>query len=107
MHLKRWITGIVAVPLIFWLVHAGGLRLFSLVLGVVAIIALGEYFRILSKEHQTGTVLLSALAYVAALGLSWAAYRANMGLAMMIIALDLCLAALITLRDNAASVEPG
>jgi phosphatidate cytidylyltransferase len=97
MHLKRWITGIVAVPLIFFLVHAGDLRLFALVLGVVSIMTLREYFRIFFKEHQTGTAVLSALAYVTALGLIWAAYLANIGLAMMIMVLNLLLAALISL----------
>jgi phosphatidate cytidylyltransferase len=97
MHLKRWITGIVAVPLIFWLVHAGGLWLFALVIGAVSIMSLWEYFRILFKEHDTGTTLLAALAYVAALGLSFAAYHGNLRWVMTIIALDLLLAACISL----------
>jgi phosphatidate cytidylyltransferase len=97
MHLKRWITGIIAVPLIIWLVHAGGVPLFAVVLTAVSLLALHEYMRIVFKEHKSGTIAMSALAYVAALGLGWAAYRADIRCSVMIIALDLLLAACMSL----------
>lgn len=46
MHLKRWITSIVALPFLVLLLCKGGSFLFAVFISVVAIIALWEYFRI-------------------------------------------------------------
>ena len=39
MHLKRWITGIVAVPIIYLLVAAGG-TVFALLIAAVSVLTL-------------------------------------------------------------------
>jgi phosphatidate cytidylyltransferase len=46
MHAKRWITALVLLPLIFWLLLQGGKLLFASVTTVIAILALWEYYRI-------------------------------------------------------------
>jgi phosphatidate cytidylyltransferase len=46
MHLKRWITALVALPLLLLLILKGGASLFTLAIILVASISLWEYFRI-------------------------------------------------------------
>jgi phosphatidate cytidylyltransferase len=46
MHAKRWITALVLMPLIFWLILQGGEFLFAAVTSIIAILTLWEYYRI-------------------------------------------------------------
>ncbi len=54
MHLKRWITAIVGVPLLTIFILTGG-KIFGSLIGVISLIALWEYFRIVfnNTERQT------------------------------------------------------
>lgn len=45
MHLKRWLTSIVALPLLFGLIVKGGPLLFTILIGAVSVVALYEYHR--------------------------------------------------------------
>jgi phosphatidate cytidylyltransferase len=45
MHRKRWITGLVALPILIYLIYTGGIAFASLI-AVAAILALWEFFRI-------------------------------------------------------------
>ena len=53
MHLKRWITALVALPLIILLILKGGPALFALTIAVVAVLTLIEYLRIAFASHET------------------------------------------------------
>ena len=46
MHLKRWITAIIALPLLILLISKGGAFLFAAFICLVSIISMAEYFRI-------------------------------------------------------------
>jgi phosphatidate cytidylyltransferase len=52
MHLKRWITAVIAVPLIIMLIVKGGQALFSLTVAVITILTLVEYFNIAFHAHD-------------------------------------------------------
>lgn len=52
MHLKRWITALVALPFLIALILKGGPRLFNLFAASVSTITLWEYYRIVFAEHQ-------------------------------------------------------
>ena len=45
MHLKRWITGLTALPFLIYLIWKGSVP-FAVFVAVIALLALGEYFRI-------------------------------------------------------------
>ncbi len=45
MHLKRWITGLIALPFLIFLVYFGQISFFILI-GVACVLSLWEYFRI-------------------------------------------------------------
>jgi len=46
MHLKRWLTGIIAVPILIFLIGFGPRWLFYMLLCAAALVGLWEYFRI-------------------------------------------------------------
>ncbi|MCP4744791.1 MAG: phosphatidate cytidylyltransferase [Desulfobacteraceae bacterium] len=76
MHWKRWLTALVLIPLLIFLVFKGGPVLFAIFLILISTICLFEYFRIVYQDHNpvvpgyyllwayfTGAVLISTAAY--------------------------------------------
>lgn len=51
MHLKRWITGLVALPFLIFLVYHGGIP-FLLLISLACICSLREYFRIVFNAER-------------------------------------------------------
>jgi phosphatidate cytidylyltransferase len=51
VHLKRWITGLVALPFLIYLIYLGGIA-FLLLIGLACICSLWEYFRIVFNAEQ-------------------------------------------------------
>jgi phosphatidate cytidylyltransferase len=52
MHLKRIITAIIAFPLLCLLIFKGSIFLFTLFIGIVSLIALFEYYRIVFNDKE-------------------------------------------------------
>jgi len=59
MHLKRWLTSIVAIPILAAFLYYAPAGLFTLFIGLIAVIALWEYNRIVFKnlEPAAGIIL--------------------------------------------------
>ncbi len=80
MHLKRWITALILIPLLILLLLKGSQAMFTGFVVLVTLLALGEYFTIVAG-HLTETVSLWVRipAFVAALSLilstHWGAYE--------------------------------
>ena len=51
MHLKRWITGLTALPFLIYLVYLGGIP-FILLVGIACVCSLWEYFRIIFNADR-------------------------------------------------------
>lgn len=51
MHLQRWITGLVILPFLIFLIYKGGLA-FALFLCVIVVLALSEYFKIIFHSRK-------------------------------------------------------
>jgi phosphatidate cytidylyltransferase len=97
MHLKRWITGIVAVPIIYLLVTAGG-AVFFLLIAAVSALTLWEYYRAVFDSHAgVAARLIPQLGLVLAPVIVFTAYRGGMTQIPMILAVDLIVAAGLTL----------
>lgn len=97
MHLKRWITGIVALPIIYLLVSAGG-TIFALLIAAVSVVTLWEYYRAVFKPDSDGPVrLMPLLGLCLSPVIVWTVYRGGMGYTPLIIAVDLILVAGLTL----------
>ncbi len=54
MHLKRWITGLTALPFIILLLSKGGLNGFTLVVSVISVLGLREYFKLVFDTRLNG-----------------------------------------------------
>ena len=61
MHLKRWLTSIVAIPILAAFLYKASVALFAGLIGLLAIIALWEYYRIVFKNLKPAVGLLIPL----------------------------------------------
>jgi phosphatidate cytidylyltransferase len=75
-HLKRWITGLTALPILIWVISYSGSIGLAVVVTAVSILALVEYFQITLKETP-GIIrlLLTIPAYVVTVILILSAQR--------------------------------
>jgi phosphatidate cytidylyltransferase len=97
MHLKRWITAIIAVPLIFFLVFHGPPRLLTFVIIVTVLIALWEYFQIIFKGHEKFVLHLTPPAYICAVGIVVCAHFNHLDLILLILCFDAIIVGLISM----------
>jgi len=75
MHLKRWVTSLVALPVLGFLIFRGGGPVFAVLIGTVSVITLWEYFRIaLASGDRSGGEVLVWPALVIGPLIIWAAY---------------------------------
>jgi phosphatidate cytidylyltransferase len=64
MHLKRWITGLVALPFLIFIIIKGGV-LFSAFIGLIALIGFWEYTRVVfSDSGGTARGIIVPVAYL-------------------------------------------
>ncbi len=123
MHLKRWITGLTALPFLFLLILKGG-ELFALVVGMVAITALWEYFRLVTRTDENASSAFTRgskrapkknsasvfqfLSFLTGFALIWAAYILSFKLMVGLIIWHFLLSGLISIigfRDNSGNSE--
>ncbi len=92
MHLKRIITGLVALPFLIYLIAKGGLAFFVLVL-VAGLLALWEYLKIVCAVPPRPVLsFLSVLVMVTAALILWAAFQARFDLIVLLLASGVILA---------------
>ena len=89
MHLKRWITGLSALPVLIFLVYAGGFP-FLLLIGFACICAQWEYNRIISNaDSDFMSSIVVWWGYLISLLLLVAAHLSGIGLVAALLALNL------------------
>ncbi len=97
MHLKRWITGIVALPIIYLLVSASG-TVFTLLIAAVSLVTLWEYYLAVFKSAADGLVrMMPWLGLCLAPLISGTVHRWGMAPVPLIVAVDLIVVAGLTL----------
>ncbi|MGD9300720.1 MAG: phosphatidate cytidylyltransferase [Desulfobacterales bacterium] len=108
MHLKRWITGLSALPFLIFLVYLGGAP-FVLLVGIAGACSLWEYYRIVFNADRRMMYSPVALwGYLISLAILAAAYLAGPQGVLVLIALNLLLAGLISVfiyKTNPAVIE--
>ncbi|MFC1567561.1 phosphatidate cytidylyltransferase, partial [Thermodesulfobacteriota bacterium] len=98
MHLKRWITGLVALPLLILLISKGGPFLFACVVGLVCILALWEYFRIvMQSKSRSDPWFITTTGYITGTVIIWTAYINSFELVLGLIVLNFLACTLIAL----------
>lgn len=97
MHLKRWITGLSALPFVIFLVYKGGV-FFSALVSAAGLLAMWEYYRIVlgAKSPPLAGIILW-WGYGVNLALIWAAYLRGWDLTLSLLAMNLLVIALISM----------
>lgn len=98
MHLKRWITGLAALPFLIWLISKGGCFVFAVVISIVSVIALWEYYKIVldsGNGHSIDSIPL--LSYFFGLIIIWAVYGNLPDIVPVLIAFNLVVSGMISL----------
>ena len=95
MYLKRWITGLIALPFLFFFIYRGGMWFFLLV-AAAAELGLWEYFRIVLKQEEKIFSTLPLLGFLTAAGLLWAAFKGVPDLMAAVLAFNLMAGGLLT-----------
>ncbi|MGD9238919.1 MAG: phosphatidate cytidylyltransferase [Desulfobacterales bacterium] len=97
MHLKRWITGLVALPVLIFLVYKGSF-LFTILISLAGLVALWEYYRIVfNSEVRPISRIILYWGYGIGFALIWSTFLAGPDLTLSVIGLNLLVVALISL----------
>ena len=108
MHLKRWITGLSALPFLIFLVYLGGAA-FILLVGIACARSLWEYYRIVfNGDRRMMYNSVTIWGYLIGIGILVAAYIAGPESVVGLVALNLLLAGVFSVfiyKTNPAVVE--
>jgi len=97
MHLKRWITGLVLLPFLIYIIIKGGL-LFSAFIGLLALLGFWEYTRVVfSDSPETARSFIVLTGYLPIPVIMWAAHYHAVGLMFHIITLYFITTALLSI----------
>jgi phosphatidate cytidylyltransferase len=97
MHRQRWITGIVAFPIVCVLIAAGG-TIFFLLIAAASVLTLYEYYRVVfPQEAEHPQRLIPGLGLALSPFIVWTFYNGHSTYTLSLVALDLVLVAALTL----------
>ena len=97
MHLKRWITGLSALPFLIFLVYIGGFP-FIILIGFACICSLWEYFRIVfNADSEIMNSVVIWWGYFVGLAVVVVAHIAGSESVLVVLALNLVIAGLISM----------
>ena len=105
MHLKRILSGLVALPLLYLLIAKGGAVWFSLMISVASLIALSEYFYItLQKTKISVFAPIPLVGFVISQAMIYCAFRfpGRVDILAGFVALDFILVTMIALKGYAS-----
>jgi phosphatidate cytidylyltransferase len=96
MHLKRWITGLVALPFLIYIIIKGGV-LFSVFIGLLALMGFREYTLVVfSDSRKTAGSLVVLTGYLSIPPIIWAAHCHAAGFMLHVITLYFIVTALLS-----------
>ncbi len=89
-HIKRWITALVLIPIILWVIIKGSTLLLAVLVSIVAVFAMGEYLKILFQNDDTplsGTIKI--ISYTVSITLIISTCLGSWEIEFLILALNL------------------
>jgi phosphatidate cytidylyltransferase len=108
MHRKRWITGIVALPFLIYLIYAGGVA-FASMIAVASLLAFWEYFRIVFDSPDSNLrKVVTAIGYLTALSMVAVAYRYSVEMLIVVMGTNIIISSLVFLfffKSNLQMIE--
>lgn len=96
MHLKRWITGLVALPLLIFLIIKGG-AYFAILIGIVCVLSMWEYFRIVATAKGKPFSFITVTGFFTGAMIIVASYGNFFDLILGLIALNIIICGLISI----------
>jgi phosphatidate cytidylyltransferase len=95
MHLKRWITGIIALPFLVFFIVKGGVY-FAVLVGVVCLLSLWEYFSIVTGSNVKTVSAVMLVGLIVGALVIFSASIGSLNLILSIIAINLIVCSLIS-----------
>jgi phosphatidate cytidylyltransferase len=96
VHLKRWITGLVALPFLIFLIYYGGIP-FLLLIILACICSLWEYYRIVfNAEHQSVSSVILWWGYCVSLLILGLSHYSGLSSVVLVIAFNLVIIGLFS-----------
>lgn len=97
MHVKRWITGLTALPILIYLIYLGGLP-FTVFVGLAAVVALAEFFRILfGGSWKSLAGILPVWGMALGFAMIWTAHAFTAEMILLLLVLNILICAVYTL----------
>lgn len=98
-HVKRWLTSIIALPLLILLILRGGESWFALLIGLVVITTLSEYYRVAGVPVRGKNYFwLPTLGYISGCGIVWGAFEGSFGIMLGFIVFNFFAAGALSLK---------
>lgn len=98
MHLKRWLTAIVLLPVLIGILLKGNSLLFTSLVCAITLISMKEYLAMVSAGHSGAMCSgLQGIAYAVSICIVIAAHLDSMAMLLAILVLDLLLAACVVI----------
>ncbi|OQY00412.1 MAG: phosphatidate cytidylyltransferase [Desulfobacteraceae bacterium 4572_130] len=98
MHLKRWLTSLVLIPLLFLILLKGTTLLFSAFVSVITLIAMTEYFTIISCSGKI-PLKIKIIGLLTCLGIIASAHVGSFGIIMGILTFYIIVISIIILGN--------
>lgn len=100
MHLKRWLTSLVLIPVLALLLLKGGTHLFALFIALVCFLSLREYYRIVFEANKSTFVgIISIWGYIAGPAVVLCAHFLPLPWLIFLFSIALILPGLFCMRD--------
>jgi phosphatidate cytidylyltransferase len=97
MHLKRWITGLIALPFLIFLVYKGGI-FFAILVSAASVVAMWEYYRlVVPGKVRSASGIILWWGYGICCAIVWAAYAVGTELILVLLPLNLVAIAVISI----------
>ncbi len=106
MHLKRWLTAVIALPLLVLLICKGGAFLFAIFIAAVCLITMWEYYRIVvNKTGEKALGIIPIWGLVTGLFIIGAAYEKSLDIALCMLALNMLICGFFTVFQYGSGIN--
>jgi len=105
-HIYRWITALILVPILLWVLIKGSTLLLAAVVSIVAIFAMGEYLKIIFKNDDNPVPnTIKVISYAASITLIVGACLGSWEIEFLILSLNLMALSIFVLSEFADNQE--
>ena len=89
-HIKRWITALILIPMLLWVLIKGNLLLFAVLVSLVALFAIREYLRIIfENDGKSISNTIKIISYTVSMTLIISACLGSLEILFLIFAMNL------------------